>query len=429
MADTSPPAGLLDRAGRVFSLAWQLARAFTEEYNRQGTGHKTVDPTAWGRQRPAFEEYCAAVLELREVVQQPPAGLEPVAEALRQAAQTAKQIRDTMQTVDGQMWQSFIEFRFHLNSVGATGEQALERVRKAQRFDDPFAFLETPAPPTNGIDTTPTVPKPPAPLIEAAERHIPHVLSNLQPNHEGSIEMLAAALATQLQKSNHTLAAAHWAIHDAVRAGRLSTGRVEVHLPTIIKPRGGGLPAALFPNRDNWYGAECPTKGMKPIPNGKPAPFDCFKVVATEALWAWYRATGEAEGGMPSGAGVGHVPGTLGDAKAVSQDRKPSEDAAAALLRVFTNGLSDSRFVKAAELLADTELTANDKLTKIDAQMPFPATASAEQLGELLGVSKQAILKTEWWVQNRRGERESEIGRRRSGHKKRAAGYEPPDED
>jgi hypothetical protein len=96
------------------------------------------------------------------------------------------------------------------------------------------------------------------------------------------------------------------------------------------------------------------------------------------------------------------------------------------LLRVFTNGLSDERIEKAARLLADDSLTANEKLTRIDALLPFPAKASAEQLGDMLGVSKQAVLKTPWWVQNRKGEKEDEVGRRRAGHQKRAEGYEPP---
>jgi hypothetical protein len=80
-------------------------------------------------------------------------------------------------------------------------------------------------------------------------------------------------------------------------------------------------------------------------------------------------------------------------------------------------------------LLSDARLTANEKLTKIDALIPFPATASAEQLGEMLGVTKQAVLKTDWWIQNRKGEKDSEVGRRRDGHRKRAKSYEAPGQD
>jgi hypothetical protein len=56
----------------------------------------------------------------------------------------------------------------------------------------------------------------------------------------------------------------------------------------------------------------------------------------------------------------------------------------------------------------------------------IPPTASAEQLGEMLGVTKQAVLKTPWWIQNRKGEKETEVGRRREWHRKRAKSYEAP---
>jgi hypothetical protein len=105
----------------------------------------------------------------------------------------------------------------------------------------------------------------------------------------------------------------------------------------------------------------------------------------------------------------------------------PHDDASLALLRVFTNGLSDDRIKAATRLLIYGVLTANEKLTKIDALIPFPATASAEQLGEMLGVTKQAVLKTDWWIQNRRGEKDNEISRRHAGHKERAKRYETPD--
>jgi hypothetical protein len=90
-----------------------------------------------------------------------------------------------------------------------------------------------------------------------------------------------------------------------------------------------------------------------------------------------------------------------------------------ALLRLFTNGIVDERIEKAAVVLADDKLTANEKLTKIDGLMPLPATASAEQLGEMLGVTKQAVMKTEWWRKNRRGESQEEIDRRFDEHERR----------
>jgi hypothetical protein len=102
------------------------------------------------------------------------------------------------------------------------------------------------------------------------------------------------------------------------------------------------------------------------------------------------------------------------------------------LWSIWTNGVTDDRIRKVPPLVSDDALTVNEKLTKIDALIPFPATASAEQLAKLFGVTNQAVLKTDWWSQNRKGEKDSEIGRRRAGHQRRAKEYEKPgtaDED
>lgn len=99
------------------------------------------------------------------------------------------------------------------------------------------------------------------------------------------------------------------------------------------------------------------------------------------------------------------------------------------LLSVYSNRVSDERMKQAAHVLADESLTANDKLTRIDGLLPFPPTASAEQLGEMLGVSKQAVMKTVWWRKNRRGESDEEIERRHAQHKERGKKYEPPRSD
>ncbi len=80
---------------------------------------------------------------------------------------------------------------------------------------------------------------------------------------------------------------------------------------------------------------------------------------------------------------------------ASTEAASPATNPSMAILRVFTDGIADERIEKAAQLLSDDRLTANEKLTKIDALIPFPATASAEQLGQMLGVSKQAVMKTE----------------------------------
>jgi hypothetical protein len=100
------------------------------------------------------------------------------------------------------------------------------------------------------------------------------------------------------------------------------------------------------------------------------------------------------------------------------------EPALAALLRVYTNGVADERLRQAAQILTDDTLTAHEKLTKIDGLIRFPPTASAEQLGAMLGVSKQAVMKTVWWCKNRRGMTDEEIERRQARLTDRGRKYE-----
>src|SRR5262245_25479166 len=116
MEDPSPLAGLLDRADHVFFLAWELGRTFHQERG-PGGGFRQIDSTSWGRHQPAFDEFCTALLDLRDAVQNPPVGFGPVAQALMKAAGVAKQIRDVMQTADGQTFAAFLDFFPYLNSV------------------------------------------------------------------------------------------------------------------------------------------------------------------------------------------------------------------------------------------------------------------------------------------------------------------------
>jgi hypothetical protein len=425
-------------------------------------------------------------------MQNPPDGFAPVAQALLKAAGVAKQIRDAMQTADGRTWAAYLDFFPELNSVATAGREAIRDVTKDRGLDDPFAFVDQS---TKGkdaeIDTTPTLPKPPSALIESAARGIPSILANVQPKHDGAIELVASQLAKRLQDAKHTLAAAQWAIHEAIQSGRLRTGLIEMEVPSV----GVSGPAGIV-----WHGGD---RGTIPTPKGKPAPFDAFKVVATESLWAWWRSWDAANDESPADAGqfveqllaspddvelsprdmalleahlrqpvsfatiqqekkaTGHFPteaarnklklirdfnrGLQGHSNADEPEKQsdpasaivkveatpiaPGSNASLALMRVFTNGIADDRIEKATRLLADDKLTVNEKLTKIDALIPFPATASAEQLGEMLGVTKQAVLKTDWWMQNRKGEKENEVGRRREGYRKRAKSYEATGQD
>jgi len=106
-------------------------------------------------------------------------------------------------------------------------------------------------------------------------------------------------------------------------------------------------------------------------------------------------------------------------------DPTADQGAVQRLLSVFTDGMSDDRIARAAGVLNAPNLTVNDKLTQIDRTIPLPATASADQLGSLLGVSKQSVLKSDWWKQHRKGEKASEVGRRREVHRQRAKQLDP----
>lgn len=287
MADSSPLAGLLDRAGKVFSLAGNLGRAFHEEHQGQG---RQIDPAGWNRHAPDFDNFCAALLDLRDAMQNPPDGFAPVAESLMEAARIAKGIRDAMQRADCRTWAAYLEFFPHLNSACEDGWRAVKEVTKARRLDDPFAFVDEPAASNPlDIDTTPATPKPPIQFVEAAARDIPSIMANVPPRHDGAIELVASHLTKRLQDARHTLAAAEWAVHESVRAGRLQPGLIEVELPSFGRVVGGTMRHWGGPDdrRMEWTGGERGTIG---IPKGKPAPFDNFKVTATESLWTWWHS-------------------------------------------------------------------------------------------------------------------------------------------
>ncbi len=154
MADESPLVGRLDRAGNVFSLAGTLGRAFQEEHQGQG---RQIDPAGWNRHARSFNEFCAALLDLREPMQNPPHGFGPVAQQLFQAAKLAKRIRDTLARDDG--FADYLDYFPDLNTVCQAGWEAVKEITKARRLDDPFAFVDEPtAPALSLLDRFPATP-------------------------------------------------------------------------------------------------------------------------------------------------------------------------------------------------------------------------------------------------------------------------------
>jgi len=158
------------------------------------------------------------------------------------------------------------------------------------------------------IDTTPTMPKPPDPLVRAAANEVPNVLANVQPRHDGKIAMIGSHLAKRLQDAGHTLAAAQWGIHDLVQRKLLVPGTVAVETPSVGVWRGSRIPRLYGGARSGhmeWYGGKT---GTVAIPQGKPAPYECFEVTATDDLWAWwheeYNFAGNATSDVENVAGA-----------------------------------------------------------------------------------------------------------------------------
>lgn len=135
------------------------------------------------------------------------------------------------------------------------------------------------------IDSTPQYPQPPQSLIEAAALAIPKVLANVHPEHDGTIGTVASLLARKLREVGHTLAAAHWAIHDYIRSGKLKPATITIHLPSRGRRVGrsiGHLYGQPRTRQMEWSGGEEVTTA---IPKGRPASFDVFRVIATDQLW------------------------------------------------------------------------------------------------------------------------------------------------
>lgn len=93
------------------------------------------------------------------------------------------------------------------------------------------------------------------------------------------------------------------------------------------------------------------------------------------------------------------------------------------LLAVYGGGVADERIAQAARIVDDPSLTVSERLEKIDDILPVPPSVPAAQLGQLLGVSKTAILKSTWWVRHRRRERQAEVERRKEIRRRGADEY------
>ncbi|MDY3561968.1 hypothetical protein R5W23_003399 [Gemmata sp. JC673] len=352
MADTPPPAGLLDRAGRVFFLAREFVRTLTEH---DDAGHllRTDTASAWEQSRPAFDGLCAALEELGDERQSSPLGFDLVTEMLRRVEGIALQMHEVAQNADGHLWRTLIELCLHLEVAVANGEDVLRRAglpvpantsrARLERLIVPFASDSVPEAEVSEPVTIDN-------LLDYAVRVRDSLDDTTDLTRDESLNLIQVAKAYK--------AASEFGL---VRASE--------------------IPETLLDNN----GAKRKLDTLIPLLRARlESPSDTLNARVLDL--------------GPAGA----------------------------LLRIFTNGLSDERIKSALRAFMRANQTANEKLVAIDRILPIPPTASAEQLGELLGVTKQAILKTGWWIEHRKGEKADEIGRRRSAHQKRAEGYEPP---
>lgn len=154
MAGEHPLAGLLDRAGNVFTLAGELGRTFHEQRSSRSRIH---DTSIWQRHAPTFNKFHDAILELREPMRNPPDGFAPVAEQLLKVARIAKGIRDTLDR--DHRFPAYLDFFPDLNTVCQSGWETIKEATKAQRLDNPFAFVDEPAgSPYSLLDRFPATP-------------------------------------------------------------------------------------------------------------------------------------------------------------------------------------------------------------------------------------------------------------------------------
>ena len=146
------------------------------------------------------------------------------------------------------------------------------------------------------------------------------------------------------------------------------------------------------------------------------------------ALDGWLDLIEEMEGiatdGKPAEAGKDTAKPKRRGGKPANVGEGSRQAAFLGLLNIYTNGVTDERISKAAIVL-QSKLTVDQKLWEIDSLMPFPADATASALGKGLGVTKQAIQKTSWYLQNRKGAREKETGRRYEKHRERETQRKP----
>ncbi len=91
----------------------------------------------------AFSEFRAALLDLRDAIQNPPDGFATVAERLLEAVRVVKRIQSKFSPEGG--FTAYLNYFTDLNTISQAGWHAVKEVAKARRLEDPFAFVDAPA--------------------------------------------------------------------------------------------------------------------------------------------------------------------------------------------------------------------------------------------------------------------------------------------
>lgn len=87
--------------------------------------------------------------------------------------------------------------------------------------------------------------------------------------------------------------------------------------------------------------------------------------------------------------------------------------------------LRSERILRAERVLTDPKIHKKDKLSKLDEILKLPATASAQQLADMIGCSKTLVINSPWWQANRSGLADETVHKREISHRDRAKTSEP----
>lgn len=145
MADSSPLAGLSDRAARILNLVGELADAI--RVNEQSPNNETQRRVA-----SAWKAMLPAIVEVGESLPSDPS---PIADWIREVGRVSKWF-------DGELRKhglADVLFRFNCDGFIRVADEGETLFREMAANRDPFAFVDSPAAVNpSGIDTTPAIP-------------------------------------------------------------------------------------------------------------------------------------------------------------------------------------------------------------------------------------------------------------------------------